>query len=78
MQLIGQQKKETCDFWNFLSVTDQLVVNHSLNRVFLVLVSSSKVLQSYQWERQLRPCVAEKHAMNALSNCNGVIRKAGF
>ena len=48
MQLIGQQKKETCDFWNFLSVTDQLVVNHSLNRVFLVLVSSSKVLQSYQ------------------------------
>ena len=57
---IGQQKKET---WNFLSFTDQLVVNHSLNRVFLVLVSSSINLQSYQ------DPAAENHAMNSHSNC---------
>ena len=32
---IGQQKKENLEFWNFFSITDQLVVNNNINRVFL-------------------------------------------
>ena len=31
----GQQKKENLESWNFVSITDQLVVNHNINRVFL-------------------------------------------
>ena len=32
---LGQQKKESLEFCNFVSITDQLAVNHNIYRVFL-------------------------------------------
>ena len=44
---IGHQKKENLEFWNFVSITDQLVVNRNITRVFLISTAIINILQSY-------------------------------